>query len=247
MAPVAANPDELMAAWRTLMETPSESMENPDLTLLAIRIGQTAPHYVDEMIAELEDPALSGDKLIALVASLEEVVSPAAVPRLVSFTESERPGLVRGAATYLLGRVESSEATAALETLRNDETGTVRLSALLGLADRGDAEAGQALRELYAKEGTTVATRQSIVLAVSQVPVDADRFMFENAIQSEGFEQRTYLNAVSALGRTGTTESIGALNALKSHPDCSIAVREMCDSTIAAIEERSESATAGSS
>lgn len=245
-AQVQANPDEMMAQWRKMMETPSQSMEDRNLTLLAIGIGQSAPHYVDEMIAGLDDASLSGDKLIALVASLEEVVSPASVSQLAVFTELDRPSFVRGAATYLLGRVESADATAALEVLRDDENGRVRLSALLGLADRGDSTAGQGLRDFYAKEGTTIATQQSIVLAVSQVPRDSDKSMFEDVLQTEGFEQRTYLNVASALGRIGTTESISALNALKERPDCEVVVRDMCDNAIAAIEERSGSAAAES-
>lgn len=238
--PPPLNPDEAMAQWRSLMASPDDNLENPDLKLLAETIGQSAPQYVDEMIAEFDDPALSDEKLIVLVASMEAVVSPEMIPRLAELTDPGKPDPVRGAATYLIGLIQSPEAEASLEALRDDEYGTVRLSALLGLSDRGDDDARQSLRDIYNKESTTAAVRERILLTVTQVPNEADRAIYELGIQTKGFEQHTYLMAVSALGRVGSVESIGPLSALKSRPDCSVAVRDMCDNTIAAIEERSK-------
>jgi HEAT repeat protein len=232
------DPDEAMASWQSLVESPAENMENRQLNDLARTIARSSPEKLNEMIDELNDPDLTGEKLIAIVASLEEVVSPALVPELSKLTEDANPGQVRGAATYLISLVRTPDAEAVLESLRNDSFGTVRLSALLGLSDRGDEAARTDLRTIYEKEGTTPVTRERILLSITQAPVDADRAVYESAIQTPGFEQQTYLMAVSALGRVGTRDSIDALNALKANPSCSVGVRDMCDNTIAAIEER---------
>lgn len=247
MAPPAVSPDEALASWHALIQSPAENMENQQLKVLARAIARSSPGKVDEMIDELNDPALTDEKLIAVVASLEEVVSPAQVPKLVELTQPDNPGQVRGAATYLMSLVRTPEAAAALEKLRDDEFGTVRLSALLGLSARGDDAARAALRDIYEREQSTPATRERILLSISQSPMDADRAVYEDAIQSPGFAQDTYLMAVSALGQVGTRDSIDALNALKADPNCSEGMRDMCDNTIAAIEERLNTETANAS
>ncbi len=242
--PVATNPEDVMEMWRTLMDTPSQSTEDPELRNLTVRIGEIAPRFVGEMIARLEDTSLSGEKMIVLVASLEEVVSPERVDQLVALTGPDKSGAARRSATHLLGFVSSDEAKAALEGLRQDEMETVRLTALVALARHGDESVGPDLREIYQREDVMALTRERVVKALCMVPSDEDRVIFENAIQTVGSEQMTYLTVASAMGRIGTPESIEALNALKARPDCSVGVREMCDNSIAAIEERFDVASA---
>lgn len=242
--PVATNPEEVMDMWRTLMDTPSQSTEDPELTLLTVRIGEIAPRFVGEMIGRLEDPTLSAEKLIVLVASLEEVVSPERVEQLVALTGPDKSGPARRSATHLLGFVSSDDAKAALENLRNDELETIRLTALVALARHGDESVGPDLREIYQREDVMALTRERVVKALCMVPSDEDRTIFEDAIQTVGSEQTTYMTVASSIGRIGTPESIEALNALKARPDCSVGVREMCDNSIAAINERFEVAAA---
>jgi len=238
VAPTPANPDDVMAAWRTLMEAPAQNIDNPELTRLAAIIGQKAPHYIDEMIGGFEDPAISGEALFALVTSLEQIVSPEMVPKLVTFTTSDQSGTVRRAATHLLGEINSDSAKDALLILKDDESETVRLTALLGLAQQGNQAVREDLREIFRRDDVMDSTRERIVLTTCDVPIEGDRAILEEGIQIEGLQQGTYVRAVSVLGRIGTLESIDPLNALKARPDSSVAVRDMCENTIAAIEER---------
>ncbi len=245
-APGPEEPQDIIAAWRGLMETPAENIDNPVLKQTAARIGQSSPEFVPEMIAELDDPALSNEKLIALVASLEEVVSPNTVPLLVSFTAPDKPNSVRRSAAHLLGLISSEEATAALTTLKDDPMETVMFTALLALTQGGDDSAREGLRAIYRRDDVMVSTRERIVNVLSDVPNVEDRALLEDAVQTDGYEQNTYLVAVAALGRVGTPESMNAVNVRKAHPDCSEAVGQMCDNTLAAIEERSKSAAKNS-
>lgn len=247
VVPVATNPEDVMNQWRTLLDTPSQSTEDPELALLTVRLGEIAPRFVGEMIGRLEDPTLSNEKLIVLVASLEEVVSPERVEQLVTLTGPDTSGPARLSATHLLGFVSSDNAKAALERLRNDELETIRLTALVALARHGDESVGPDLREIYKREDVMALTRERVVKALCMVPSDEDRTILEDALQTAGSEQTTYLTVASTIGRIGTPESIEALNALKTRPDCSVGVREMCDNSIAAINERFEVAAASTS
>jgi len=235
-----------MEAWRALVENPSKSMNDPNLQLLASGLSQSNPGFVDEVLAELQDPGITPEKLIALVVSLEVAVSPESVPSLNALTASDKPGPVRRAATHLLGWIRTEDAKTTLLALKDDPQETIRFTALLGLAQQGDQSVRQDLRDIYQRDNVTDVTRERIVLAACIVPIEDDRSILEDAIQTAGYEQDTYRQAVSVIGRIGTTDSIEALNALKANPDCSDQVREMCDNSIAAIEERSESATAES-
>ncbi len=245
-APEQDVPDDAISEWRALMTNPAQNLDDPNLKQAANRIGRIAPHFVDEMIAEFGDPELTSEKLLALVASLEEVVSPEKVPQLIEFTQSGNAGAVRRSAAHLLGLLGSEDAREALMELKEDESETVRFTALLALARQGEPSVRESLREFFRRDNVQVSTRERVVSVLCEVPTDADRTMLERAIQTDGYEQETYLKAVAAMGRVGTKESMNAINVLKANPKCSPAVRQMCDNSIAAIEERSKPGTAGS-
>lgn len=244
--PTSDTPADSLAAWQALMETPATSINDSNLQLLATRLGQTNPGFSEEVIAQLDDPDLSAEKLMALVVTLEVVISPESVPSLTALTTSDKPSSVRRAATHLLGWIRADGARAALQGLKDDSMDTVRLTALLGLAQQGDLSVRQDLRDIYLRDDVTDMTRERIVLAACFSPIDDDRPILEDAIRTAGYEELTYQQAVSVIGRIGTADSIEALNALKANPESSDRVREMCDNSIAAIEERSDSATAES-
>ena len=212
-SPVAAGPDAILAEWKTLIANPEEHQNDPRCQVLTAMLAAQAPERLNTMVDLLTDPATKPESKLVILFSLESVLTPELVARLLELTQPEVDGTVRSGVTMLLARSADPAVDARFRELQDDEDRRVRLAALNALTLHGDEDARARLREMYFEEDTPAPFKERIALTFGMMPQTGDVGVLSDAASFETLGNDTRTAVVSALAVLGEPEALPALRA----------------------------------
>jgi hypothetical protein len=212
--PLPDTAEGLVAEWKKLTGDPAMNhimMLRP--VQLAGALAKKGDHALDPILDVLADPASDPRQKVLVVQSLSPHITPAYLPRLTELLKSSEDDTVRACATMLVAQLKGGEETALLAGLKDDPDRRVRLSAIVGLTRRGDAQSRQALRDWYATPEATHDEKTQIIATLLQDPVHDDFALLGNAAFDPTTDSYQQNNLVLLLGRQGGEAELKILEA----------------------------------
>ncbi len=239
-----ASPQAIFDEWRDLVSNPAEHMDNPRCVVLAAMLAVQAPERLDDMIDMLIDPATGPQSKLMILTSLESVLQPSMVPRLMALTEPGVDGTIRSSVAMLLAGANDPNINQLLRKLSEDDDQRVRLAALNGLTIQGDESARAKLLEMYFESGTPAPFRERIALTFSMNPKDDAAGLLADALGVSSIQLSTRMTIAGALGIMGDTTALPALNAC-IEGDNPEDLKSVARDAVAAIQARASGESAG--
>ncbi|MCC6697032.1 MAG: HEAT repeat domain-containing protein [Candidatus Hydrogenedentes bacterium] len=206
-----ANPQALLDEWKGLIGDPEANLNNPRLVALASMLAVQSPGLLNVMVDMLVDPATKPQSKLMILSSLEAVLDPALVPRLLQLTEPGVDPVVRSGVTMLLANARTPEVAGRLTELSQDEDSRVRLAALNGMVLQGNAEARDSLRAWFLEADTPQPFRERIALTLSMQPAHGDSPVLAKALGDTAIDPGTRMIIAGALSTLADPEAVQAL------------------------------------
>ncbi len=208
-----ADPDTLLAQWKTLVANPENPANDMQSRMVAVQLANQAPDRLNVMVDMLTDPATKPESKLLIYSSLETVLNPELVKRLLDLTKPGVDDSVRAGVTMLLARVGNPIIDERLQELKTDEDRRVRLAALNGLMLHGDVDARNRLRDMYFEKDLPKQYKERIALTFGLSPKPDDIALLADALSSDDISDATKSTIVGAMGLLSDPACLPALQA----------------------------------
>jgi len=239
--PAAPDPDALFEEWKTLIARPGEGQNDTRCQVLAAMLAAQAPERLDSMVDLLTSPATEPESKLAILFSLEGVLNPELVRRLLELTQPDVDGTVRSGVTLLLARSGDPAVEARFRELRDDSDRRVRLAALNALTLHGDEEARARLREMYFEADLPAPFKERIALTFGMAPQAEDALVLSDAAGLETLANDSRVTVVGALAFLKDPETLPALRAC-AEGDYQEDIKALARDAVSAIEAQNAEA-----
>lgn len=209
----------LLQEWQLLAMTPEKSVSNPMAAQLGAAMVMKGEEAVQPLFQALKERSVDPQVKRLVLVTLRQVVSNEHLPALKDVVDSDVEGTGRAVAAFLIGSIQSDEATEVLETLVDDPESRVAVTAEVALLYRQPDKYATTLVERAIDPETDERQREEIIsnLTALDNPVIVGDLL--TLASSSEMQMRHRVLAVDAIGRLGGPDVIPELKALEDDPE----------------------------